>query len=64
MSGEDVKLAVNAGVELKPTATPGVSRAELLDVDKRFDLTWDRLLRLHGPLDFRRGVPARIARRA
>lgn len=47
MSGKDIKLALNAGVELKPTATPGISRAVVIDVDKRFELTWDRFLRLH-----------------
>ena len=47
MSGKDIKLALNAGVELKPTATPGISRAKVIDVTKRFELTWDRFLRLH-----------------
>lgn len=64
MSGEDIKLAVNAGVELKPTATPGVSCAELIEVGRLFDLTWDCFLCLHSPLGFRRGVSAHIARRA
>ncbi len=47
MSGKDIKLALNAGVELKPTATPGISRANIIDATKRFELTWDRFLRLH-----------------
>ncbi len=47
MSKKDIKLVLNPGVDLKPTATPGICRAEVLDADKRFDLTWDRFLRLH-----------------
>lgn len=47
MSGKDIKLALNPGVELKPTTTPGISRAMVIDVDRRFELTWDRFLRLH-----------------
>lgn len=47
MSGKDIKLALNVGVELKATATPGIFRAVVIDVDKRFELTWDRFLRLH-----------------
>ena len=47
MSGKDIKLALNAGVELKPAAAPGISRAHVIDATKRFELTWDRFLRLH-----------------
>ena len=43
---KDIKLAFNPGVELKP-AKDGVARAILLDSSKRFDLTWDRFIRLH-----------------
>jgi len=47
MSGKDIKLALNPGVELKETSTPGTHRAVVIDVDRRFELTWDRFLRLH-----------------
>ncbi|MBA3858319.1 MAG: hypothetical protein C0507_15550 [Cyanobacteria bacterium PR.3.49] len=47
MTKKDIKLALNPGVKLKPTATPGICRAIVLNADKRFDLTWDRFLRLH-----------------
>ena len=47
MSKKDIKLALNSGVDLKPTATPGICRAVVIGADKRFDLTWDRFLRLH-----------------
>lgn len=43
---KDIKLASNAGVELKP-ARNGVARAALIDSSKRFELTWDRFIRLH-----------------
>lgn len=47
MNGEDIKLAVNAGVELRPTTTPGIFRAVVSDAGKRFDLSWDRFCRLY-----------------
>jgi hypothetical protein len=47
MSGKDIKLALNPGVELKETATPGVYRALVVDAEERFELTWDRFLRLY-----------------
>lgn len=47
MSKKDIKLALNPGVDLKPTTTSGIYRAVVLDADKRFYLTWDRFLRLH-----------------
>jgi hypothetical protein len=47
MAKKDIKLAVNPGVELSKTDLPGVSRAVVLDVEMRFELTWDRFIRLH-----------------
>lgn len=47
MSGMKNNLELNSGVELKPTVAQGISRAVVIDVDKRFDLPWDRFLRLH-----------------
>jgi hypothetical protein len=47
MSGKDIKLALNAGVELKPTATLGISSAVVIEPAMRFELTWDRFLRLY-----------------
>ncbi|MBX3151487.1 hypothetical protein KF728_15140 [Candidatus Obscuribacterales bacterium] len=38
---------MNPGVELKPTSTSGISRAVVIDVTRRSDLTWDRYARLH-----------------
>lgn len=43
---KDIKLAFNPGVELKP-ARDGIARAELIDSFRRFELTWDRFIRLH-----------------
>lgn len=47
MSQNDIKLALNKGVELKATSEAGVSAVIVLDQNGRFDLTWDRFLRLH-----------------
>ena len=47
MSKIDIKLELNPGVELKPTAKSGICSAVVLDSNKRFNLTWDRFLRLH-----------------
>lgn len=47
MSGKDIQLALNTGVELKPTTSSGISLASVVDANKRFELTWDRFLRLH-----------------
>ncbi len=47
MSKIDIKLELNTGVDLKPTTTPGICCAVVLDTNKRFNLTWDRFLRLH-----------------
>lgn len=47
MNKKDIKLALNPGVELKPTTEPGICRAVMLDTEKRFDLPWDRFARLH-----------------
>lgn len=43
---KDIKLAFNPGVALQP-AKDGVARATLVDSSKRFDLSWDRFIRLH-----------------
>jgi hypothetical protein len=43
---KDIKLAFNPGVELKP-ARDGIARAEVIDSGMRFELTWDRFIRLH-----------------
>lgn len=45
-SQKDIKLALNPGVELKPLKQGGVSRAIVVDSNKRFDLSWDRFNRL------------------
>lgn len=47
MENKDIKLALNSGVDLKQTTAPGICRAIVCDAGKRFDLTWDRFLRLH-----------------
>ncbi|MBX9952867.1 MAG: class I SAM-dependent methyltransferase [Candidatus Obscuribacterales bacterium] len=52
MSGKDIKLALNAGVELKPTATLGISSAVVIEAARRFELTWDRFLRLYNTAEF------------
>lgn len=41
----DVKLAFNSGVELLDSQN-GVSRAVVLDLEKKFELSWDRFIRL------------------
>lgn len=41
----DVKLAFNSGVELQGSQN-GVSRAVVLDLDMKFELSWDRYIRL------------------
>jgi hypothetical protein len=43
----DIKLVLNTGVDLEQTATVGISRANVIDATQRFELTWDRFLRLH-----------------
>lgn len=47
MTRTDIKLELNPGVNLKPTKTSGICCAVVLDTSKRFNLTWDRFLRLH-----------------
>ncbi len=47
MSEKDIKLELNAGVDLQPTTTPGICRACVVDASMRFELTWDRFHRLH-----------------
>ena len=47
MNCKDIKLALNPGVDLKETAILGISRAVVVDLDKRFELTWDRFMRLY-----------------
>lgn len=47
MSKKDIKLALNPGVDLKPTTVSGICHAVVRDAEKRFDLTWDRFARLH-----------------
>ena len=43
---KDIKLTLSPGVELKQDID-GVARANVLDPGKRFELTWDRFVRLH-----------------
>lgn len=43
---KDIKLAVNSGVELKPVSSC-VAHAKVIDRTKRFELSWDRFIRLH-----------------
>jgi len=52
VSGKDIKLTLNAGVQLEPTATAGISSAVVIDAAKRFELTWDRFLRLYKTAEF------------
>lgn len=47
MSQKDIKLTLNKGVDLQQTSATGVSAAVVREYDCRFDLTWDRFLRLY-----------------
>lgn len=47
MTNRDIKLDFNPGIELQSTTTPGISRAVTVDIERRFELTWDRFNRLH-----------------
>lgn len=53
---KDIKLAFNPGVELKQ-GNDGVARASLIDPSKRFELTWDRFIRLHNSAE---SIKARV----
>lgn len=44
---KDIKLALNPGVELNPTKTRGIAHATVIDATRRFELTWDRFMRLY-----------------
>lgn len=46
-SKKDIKLEFNPGVVLEPTERIGISRAIVIDAEKRFVLSWDRFNRLH-----------------
>jgi hypothetical protein len=43
---KDIKLTFSPGVELRQDYD-GVARANVIDPGKRFELTWDRFIRLH-----------------
>jgi len=44
---KDIKLTFSPGVELMKQDIDGVARANVIDPSKRFELTWDRFIRLH-----------------
>ncbi len=48
----DIKLTLNAGVELQSTGVAGFARAIVHDENKRFELTWDRFCRLHKTAEY------------
>lgn len=47
MTPKHISLVLSDGVELQSTSAAGVCRVKLIDENKRFDLTWDRFIRLH-----------------
>lgn len=42
MNRKDIKLDLNKGVNLQPTARCGIPCAVVIYADERFDLTWER----------------------
>lgn len=43
---KDIKLALNPGVELRQLSA-GIAHAVVIDEKRRFELSWDRFIRLH-----------------
>lgn len=43
---KDIKLALNPGVELRQLSA-GIAQAAVIDAKRRFELSWDRFIRLH-----------------
>ena len=57
----DIGLDINPGVTLRPGPVEGVATAHVSDAERRFDLTWDRYMRLyHTAAAVRARVPGGI----